>query len=265
MTKNLRLLSVIFLLFAKTWGQDIFIIPYKKGVYIEEKELGPNNKYAIEANKNLFIPANSKLIIFNQSSYVENITGSYSYQQLKSVLVKKLPNALRHHLMTTHKLTIANNYTDGTKVAGVKAGVKGLNGNNKAKLKELNEYAIPADSSQIASQTVELNWKIAEKVNAPHLTITHVPSGQTIVDKAIEKSGSLVVTLDQAGEYEYEITSSFDKKIVTTNTFFKLTEQDREKALLDHEDFKKSISDLDNELQTVLLEEYLDFHLLIIN
>lgn len=261
---NKYLLSFLFIFFSLLLvrGQNLYIIVYKGDVFIEEKQLALNNKYAVTDNKSVIINENSKTIIFNENSFIENLKkDTYPAEVLEKMLIKKLPKSLNQHLITTHRLTETDTYSKGRTVVGI----KGLNGRKAAKLKEMTDYAIPEDSSQVATHTVEINWKIANKINKPKLVVTEQSTGTVLIDKDIPDSGNEVIELKNTGWYDWEIVSSFDGKLFASNSFLKLTTDEVKIALDALNEFKASIAPFDAELQDLLLDDYFEQRLLLID
>jgi hypothetical protein len=162
---------------------------------------------------------------------------------------------------SNHTIAKANK----TVVSGVAAGIRGLNGKKGGKLRDQEQYAIPIDSAKLVKNTVVLEWKLGKNNTSGHLKITNAATEEVIVDKTVEGTGTLILKLENDGWYDWELTSVLDNKTIASNSFVKLSAIQTKNELAALDEFKKSLINFDEESKSLLIDDYLEQHLLELN
>lgn len=278
--KIITVLLIIFLGITSTYAQNVSFIVLKGGdkVKLNNKVLHQKMIYDVNKDSKIIYDWGCNLIFYQGAKFFNfvpknGVKGTLTFQDIIKRLNGKVVNP--NYIVQESKAKKSKNffqylfnYEESSEKNDAKGvvygGIKGLNGNNAA-FKELDEYAVPSDSTKTALNSIELFWKFPNKLNQGKLIVTNTATNKVLLNKAIADTGSEVVLLDGSGWYEWEIISGLEHKVVASNSFVVLTPEALKIENDNLNEFKSSIAEFDIETQQLLIEDYMEQKQLILN
>jgi hypothetical protein len=260
MMKRKIIITACALLFFYNYvsAQDVFIVAYKGKVNFNDGRILQNNfKYVVNRNNTLTFPEGASALVFTKDKYfvIEKIslTTTYSYAQFVNKLNKNSSGGFMAYLQKTH--LFLNEVKESSKGATV-AGIKGFNENEKY-VKDPNETIFPQDSVRALSATIKLKWETTGKAYGTKMIVVNITLNDTVYNKQASGKGEMDLMVEKEGTYNWFLYSRLENKKSIERVIIKPSPAEISRLQRGLDDFKKQIASFSEELQVLLLDDYL--------
>jgi hypothetical protein len=244
-------------------GQDIYIAVYNGTVkFNNNRTLSLNFRYTVKGVDQVNFMKNSRSIIFMFSPfrYFEIEPGSGDESMNIEGIKKKMQNekvqnknSFMAYLSSLHVYSSLQSVSKGA----VLAGVKGVEEGGQKAGEEKQDPFQPVDSLKLLSGTINLAWQLDNYVFGSKLLVINQLTNDTVYNKPATQRGQATIAMIKEGTYHWFIYSSLEKKKHVNRVIIKPGTVETKRLLDEIESLKQQVSSFGEELQALLLEDYL--------
>lgn len=254
-------ICLVFNTCITVYGQEIYVVAFKGKVsFSDGRVLVPNFRYAIPTgNATVSFDKDSKSIVFMGDKHfvVEpdyNLPHNYAFLKNAIQQIAAQPkNSFLAYLSKTH---LYNSSLQESAKGAAKGGVKGID-NGNMKLNEKEDRVFPMDSAILLSNTIRLTWPADAKVYGMKLIVINTITKDTLYNEPAPAKLQIDKKIDTEGTYNWFLYSKLENKKTIDRVFIKPDAKMANKLKDNLAQFKNSIASLSEELQALVLEDYL--------
>lgn len=242
-------------------AQEIFIVAYKGDIKFNDgRLLNHNFRYALDRGMSVVFDIGSSAVLFSKDKYFSvekvSIKTTYNYIDFVNRFNTKMAekNTFNSYLQKTHFFSTEVKESSKGAVVG---GLKGIDNNNGKLVRDINETIFPQDSGKVLTNTVHLKWEVAGKTFGTMLIVVNNLSHDTIYNKVASNKGELDIVFEKEGVYSWFLFSKLENKKSINRVIIKPSFTEKSRIQKELEDFKAQITNFDEELQQLLLDDYL--------